>query len=115
MSTTPDHDLSDWTPARERRFWRLVARLAASLPFARDLLAGYYCALDRQTPGHVRAVLLGALGYFVLPFDAIPDVIVGLGFTDDASVLAAVVATVGRHIRQDHRDRAEAKLDELRG
>ena len=115
MSTLRDYDLVEWTPARERRFWGLLARLAASLPLAGELLAGYYCAIDRATPGHVRALLLGALGYFVLPFDAIPDVIIGFGFTDDASVLAAVIATVGRHIHPLHRSRAKAKLDELRG
>ena len=37
-----------------------------------DLLAAYYCAFDRETPLQVRAVLLGALAYFVLPFDGMP-------------------------------------------
>src|SRR5436190_19045328 len=72
-------------------FWAKVKRQAAQLPFAEDLLSAYYCAFDRETPLQVRAVLLGALAYFVLPFDAIPDMLPLLGFTDDAAVLATAM------------------------
>jgi len=41
----------------------------------------------RQTPRHVQATLLGAIAYFILPFDFIPDMLPVLGFTDDAAVL----------------------------
>jgi uncharacterized membrane protein YkvA (DUF1232 family) len=58
--------------------------------------------------------MLGALAYFVLPIDAIPDVFAGIGFTDDAAVIAALIATVGAHIRQRHKDQAEAALQRLR-
>ena len=64
------------------------ARVAASIPFAEDLLAAYYCAFDRNTPLPVKTSLIGALAYFVLPIDAIPDVLPVLGFTDDAAMLA---------------------------
>ena len=56
-------------------FWRKLGRVAARLPFAADLLAAYYCAFDRETPLRVKAMLLGAIAYFVLPGDAIPDVL----------------------------------------
>src|SRR4051794_41542798 len=72
-----------------RGFWRKVKRFAARLPFTEDLLAAYYCAHDRDTPFQVKAALLGALAYFVLPFDVIPDMVPMLGFADDAAVLAA--------------------------
>jgi uncharacterized membrane protein YkvA (DUF1232 family) len=100
-------------PPDERRFWRKVERTLARLPFVEDLLAAYHCALDRDTPGHVRGVLLGAIAYFVLPADLIPDVLAGLGFTDDAAVLAAAVTAVGRHITPAHRRRARHTLDHL--
>src|SRR6185503_11305180 len=74
-----------------RGFWAKVRRVAAALPFTEDLLAAYYCAFDRATPRHVQAALIGALAYFVLPFDFIPDVMPALGFTDDAAVLATAV------------------------
>ena len=89
----------------ERRFWTKLRRVLAQIPFAEDLVAGYYCALDRDTPTRVRAILFGAIAYFVLPADAVPDLFVGLGFTDDAAVLAAAIAAVSRHLQPRHRAR----------
>ena len=99
----------------ERRFWAKLKRVLAHIPFASDLLAVYYCALDPSTPRHVRGILFGAVAYFILPVDAIPDLIAGLGFTDDAAVIAAVITALGRHVRPHHRERARARLDELAG
>src|SRR3954466_13062020 len=93
-----------------RRFWRKLKRVAAHLPFAEDLLAAYYCAFDRQTPRHVQASLLGAIAYFILPFDFIPDVMPILGFTDDAAVLATAIRMVASHITSEHREAARAAL-----
>jgi uncharacterized membrane protein YkvA (DUF1232 family) len=84
--------------------------VVARLPFAEDLLAAYYCAFDRQTPRHVQAALLGALAYFVLPFDFIPDMLPVLGFTDDAAVLATAIRMVASHITREHREAARAVL-----
>ena len=86
-----------------RRFWIKLKQVVAKLPFAEDLLAAYYCAFDRQTPGHVRVVLLGALAYFVLPFDAIPDMLPLFGFTDDAAVLATAIKLVSDSMLPEHR------------
>jgi hypothetical protein len=63
----------------QQRFWRKLRRLAARLPFAEDLIAAHYCAFDRQTPLRVKAALVGALAYFVLPADVIPDVLPLIG------------------------------------
>jgi uncharacterized membrane protein YkvA (DUF1232 family) len=79
-----------------RDFWVTVRKAAGSIPFMDELVAAYYCALDRETPTRVRATLLGALGYFVLPLDGIPDFILGLGFTDDAAVIMGVLALDAR-------------------
>ena len=97
------------------RFWIKLKQVAAKLPFTEDLLAAYYCAFDRQTPRHVQAALLGAIAYFILPFDFIPDMLPVLGFTDDAAVLATAIRTVAAHITPDHRDAARAALKRLRG
>lgn len=98
-------------PERVRRdFWIKIKRVVAKLPFAEELLAAYYCAFDRQTPRHVQATLLGALAYFVLPFDFIPDVLPILGFTDDAAILATALRIVSSHITPEHRDAAKAAL-----
>jgi uncharacterized membrane protein YkvA (DUF1232 family) len=84
--------------------------MAARLPFAEELLAAYYCAFDRNTPRHVQTALLGALAYFVLPFDFMPDVLPVLGFTDDAAVLATAIRLVSSHITSEHRQAARAVL-----
>ena len=96
-----------------RGFWRKIGRLAASIPFAEDLLTAYYCAFDRATPMHVRAALLGALAYFVLPLDVLPDVLPALGLTDDATVLAGAIKLVIGYITPDHRAAARETLDRL--
>jgi uncharacterized membrane protein YkvA (DUF1232 family) len=93
-----------------RRFWIKLKRVVAGLPFAEDLLAAYYCAFDKQTPRHVQVALLGAIAYFILPFDFIPDMMPVLGFTDDAAVLATAIRLVASHIRTEHRDAARAAL-----
>lgn len=95
------------------QFWRKLRRVAASIPFAEDLLAAYYCAFDRDTPLTVKMSLIGALAYFVLPVDAIPDVLPVLGFADDAAVLATTIKLVASHIRPEHRAAARDKLAEF--
>ena len=55
---------------------------------------------------HVRGVLLAALAYFLLPADAVPDIVAGIGFTDDAAVIAAVLGTFARHVTPEHRAKA---------
>jgi uncharacterized membrane protein YkvA (DUF1232 family) len=96
-----------------RGFWKKARRVAAQLPFAEDLLAAYYCAFDRGTPLQVKAALVGALAYFVLPFDAIPDVMPLLGFTDDAAILMTALRMVGHHMRPEHRAAARRALARL--
>ncbi len=101
----------DEQEARVRRdFFTTVRKAAGVIPFMDELVAAYYCALDRQTPTRVRATLLGALAYFVLPLDAIPDFILGLGFTDDVAVIAGVLALMNSHITEEHRAAARKAL-----
>ena len=98
--------------ARVRRgFWPKLKQTAARIPFSREVLAAYYCARDPQTPTAAKGMLLGALAYFVLPTDAIPDILAGVGFTDDAAVIAAVLGLLGANLKDRHRDRAREALE----
>jgi uncharacterized membrane protein YkvA (DUF1232 family) len=99
--------------ALRRRFWRKLIGVASRIPFAEDLLAAYYCAFDRATPLQVKATLVGAIAYFVLPFDAIPDVLPVLGFTDDAAVLMTALKLVASSIQPVHREAARATIERL--
>ena len=97
-----------------RRFWGKFKQVVSQLPFAEDLLAAYYCAFDRQTPRHVQAALLGAVAYFILPLDFMPDMLPLLGFTDDAAVLLTALRMVAGHLRPEHRDAARAALERIK-
>lgn len=92
--------------AVRRRFWAKLRASLARIPFAEDLVAAYYCAIDPQTPAKAKALLLAALAYFVLPADLLPDFIPGLGFTDDLAVIVAAVSMVREHMTPLHRQRA---------
>ncbi len=91
-------------------FLAKLARVAAHIPFASDVVALYFAALDPATPRRTKALMFAGLAYFILPFDAIPDVFVGIGYTDDAAVIAAVVALAGASIKDIHREKAKALL-----
>lgn len=92
------------------KFWRTARKAARHIPFMEDLVAAYYCALDKDTPLRAKGILLAALGYFILPADAIPDVLFGIGFTDDIAVLTAAIAAVRAHITPAHRLAAREAL-----
>ena len=109
----PADDLASDPESVRKRFWRKFKRVAAGLPFAEDLLSAYYCAFDLNTPRHVQAALLGAIAYFILPFDFIPDMLPVIGFTDDAAVLATAIRLVAAHITVEHRDAARARLKRI--
>ena len=94
-------------------FMARLKRVAKRIPFAEDLLAAWFCARDPATPRRVRMTLLAALGYFVLPIDALPDIMPLLGFTDDAAVIAAAIAAVAGSITIEHRERAKKAMAEL--
>ena len=94
----------------KRKLVPKLLRVAGRIPFADDLASAYYCAIDADTPVKVKLVLFAAISYFVLPIDAIPDVVTGLGFTDDATVLATALGVVGAHIQDHHRTAARRLL-----
>ena len=97
-----------------RGFWPKIRKAAAHVPFAGEALAAWFAVQDDETPAAAKGMMLAALAYFVLPVDAIPDFIAGLGYTDDAAVLMAMLGLVGRHIKPRHREAARQAVDRLR-
>ena len=97
-----------------RDFWTKLQRTFSHVPFAEKAIAAYYCALDPRTPVKVKGTLLAALAYFIMPVDVIPDVLAGLGFTDDMAVLVTAYTLVSSHITDEHLQKARKKLAELR-
>jgi len=118
-TTTPDIEIlgPEEAEREERRirgrFWPTVRKALRSVPFMTDVVAGYYAMLDPKTPTRARLTLVAALAYFVAPFDVVPDMLLGLGFLDDASVLAAALSAVVGSIREEHREAARRALADM--
>jgi uncharacterized membrane protein YkvA (DUF1232 family) len=110
------HPQDPTNPAAEEarlkpRFWAKLKATLSYLPWADTLLAAFFCATDKNTPSAPKAILLGAIGYFILPIDAIPDLLGAFGYGDDLAVLLAAVKAVESHITEAHRSRAKAALE----
>ncbi len=93
-------------------FVEKVRRAAAKVPFIEEVVAGYYCALDPATPARTRYILFGALAYFVMPLDWVPDFLMVFGFTDDIAVLTAAISAVRSSMRDVHFAAARKMLAE---
>ena len=118
MSTT-DQLAADEAQAHEaqaqeaqvrRGFWQKARSTLGKVPFTEDAVAAFHCATDSATPLRIRAILFGALAYFILPFDAIPDILLGLGYTDDAAIMIAAFTAARAHITEAHRAKAREWL-----
>jgi uncharacterized membrane protein YkvA (DUF1232 family) len=97
-----------------QRLWRKLKREVAGVPFLEDVLTAHYCAFDRNTPVHVKAVLVGAIVYFVVPDDLIPDSLPIIGYADDAAVLGMAIKMMSSHIKPEHREAARRMVARLR-
>ncbi len=99
------------------RLWRTL-RKAAVRAGRKTLLTAltlFYCLQDRDTPTWAKGVIVGALGYLVLPTDLIPDMIPGAGLGDDWGALVAALGTVTAYIKDEHKIKAAAQVERLLG
>ncbi len=95
-------------------FWQKLRGYAriAGYEVTEKALYLYYAVQDPAMPKWAKTVVYGALGYFILPADAIADVLPGVGFTDDLGALAAALAVVVAHITPEVKAKARRKLSE---
>lgn len=101
-------------PRLAKRFWRKLKTTVSYLPGAETFLAAFYAATDPKTPTTAKAVLFGALGYFVVPVDFIPDIFGAIGYGDDLAVILAAIKAVESSMTEAHRRLAAAWLEKLR-
>ncbi|MFT4704085.1 MAG: uncharacterized membrane protein YkvA (DUF1232 family) [Bradymonadia bacterium] len=94
----------------DRKFLSKAKKLAGRVSFVRHAVAMWHTMRDDETPVAAKGVIVGALLYFVLPIDLIPDFMAGLGFTDDAAVIAIALKTVSSYLRPHHYEKADAAL-----
>lgn len=101
----------------EEKFWKKLTRFGkkagSSVVYAVLLL--YYTLQKPSVPKKVKATIIGALGYFILPIDLIPDFLVGIGYTDDLGALGIALFQVAMYIDDDIKTKARTKLTEWFG
>lgn len=99
------------------KFWGKLKRIAkkagSSVVYAVLLL--YYTLQKPEVPKKAKAIIIGALGYFILPADLIPDALLGLGFTDDLGALGIALFQVAMYIDVDIKNQAKEKLQDWFG
>lgn len=96
----------------EKGFWEKLkkyARLAGREVVEKALLL-YYALQEEKAPAWAKATIVGALGYFIVPLDAIPDLTPAVGYADDLGVLVVAVAAVARYINDDVREKTARKM-----
>ncbi len=101
----------------ESGLWDKMRRYSrqAGSAFAELALTLYYTAADPNTPAWAKTVIVGALGYFIFPMDAVPDLVPGVGYVDDLGVLTAAVSTIAASVTKEHREKAKTKHREYFG
>ena len=89
-------------------FWQKVKSSSrkAGRSVLEKALTLFYSAKDKDTPKWAKSIMLGALAYFILPVDAIPDFIPVVGFSDDFFAIMTALGVVAVHVKQEHKDKA---------
>ena len=99
------------------RLWRTLKKVAASAG-RKTLLSAlilFYCLKDKDTPTWAKGVIVGALGYLILPADLIPDILPGAGYGDDWGAIVAALGTVAAYIKDEHKANAQAQVARIFG
>lgn len=95
-------------------FWSKVTKYAkkAGHEVIEKALWLYYAAQGPETPIWAKTAIYGALGYFILPLDVIPDFAPVVGYSDDLGVLGTALVTVSSYINKDVKEQAAQKLND---
>lgn len=101
----------------DSRLWKKLKKVArkAGRKAVYYVLVLYYVARDPAVPSSLKLKILGALGYFILPLDFIPDAILGLGFTDDLAALAWALYKIRKFITPEIERKARERIREWFG
>src|SRR5262249_49526005 len=96
----------------DSRFWDTVRPFArrAGSELIEAAITLSHCLPDPDTPRWARAIIAGALGYFILPTDLVPDFTPVVGFADDLGTFVAATACVAIHVKPEHRARAQRQM-----
>ena len=97
--------------------WQTLKKVvvAASRKTLLSALILFYCLQDHDTPKWAKGVIIGALGYLILPTDLIPDIIPGMGYGDDWGAIVAALGTVAAYVKDEHKAKAASQVARLLG
>lgn len=98
----------------EEDFWKKISKYAkqAGREVVEKSLCIYYVTRKPETPQWAKATAYGALGYFIAPIDAIPDLTPFIGYSDDLGVLAMAIATLAYYMDDEVKKKAKDKTSE---
>ena len=98
----------------EDGLWKKIGNVAkkAGLKTVYMVLLLYYVLISDSTPKKYKAMIIGALGYFIVPLDMIPDFVPAVGYTDDVAAIAGAILAVAKCISPEIEAQAKAKLKE---
>ncbi len=82
----------------EDNFWEKVEKFGKKLSFTKDIKALYNYFTDSSIPWHRKSIVIGALVYFIVPIDTIPDIAPLVGYLDDLGVITAVIKYMGSEL-----------------
>ena len=99
----------------EKSFWDKIQKVGkkVGVKVLRPALRLYFAAKSPDCPAWAKATVYGSLAYFVMPLDAIPDIMTPFGYTDDIGVMVAALKTIKAHVGDKERALAEEKLQAL--
>lgn len=99
----------------ENSFWKKLKRVAAQVgsKVLYPALQLYYLLQSKEVPVKAKTLIIGALGYLILPADLVPDFIPALGFTDDLTALMIALRTVSKHLTPDINRQAKEQAAKL--
>ena len=101
----------------EDNFWDKVetSAKAAGRETLRPALQLYYAQAQEKTPAWAKALVYSALAYFIIPTDAVPDMIPVAGYTDDVTIMTAALGTIAAYITPAIKRKATIKLNQWLG
>lgn len=97
----------------EITLWNTLKRFAKNIGVKTTymVLLLWYAYQRKDTPSWAKRIVIGALGYFVTLFDAIPDLTPFVGLTDDIGILSFGLVTIASYINEEVRGNAREKLN----
>lgn len=99
----------------ESSFWKKIIRFYSKIgkPVVEKALTLYYTLIDDDTPQWAKSIIYGALGYFILPLDLIPDLMPIVGFSDDLTAIITAITVITKFIKKEHKEKALIKANSL--